>query len=73
MGLMCNKVVPLHEIEKGTNCLLNLCFYVLVAECITFDAYTGIAIHGFLITANSSNCLYMYIQVAVVLFLFNRS
>ena len=72
MGLMCNEVVSLHEIAKGTKCL-NLCFHMLVAECITFDAYTGIAIHGFLITANSSNCLYMYIQVGIVLLLFNRS
>ena len=33
------------------------CFHVLVAERITFDAYKGSAIHGFLIAANSSNCL----------------
>ena len=29
------------------------CFHVLVAERITFDVYAGIAVHGFLIAANS--------------------
>ena len=47
-------------IAKGINCLLNMCFHVLVAECIIFYAYTGIAVHSFLKTVNSSNCFNMY-------------
>ena len=56
----CNKGVSLHEIAKGTNCFLNYYFLMFVAEHIDFDAYTGTAVHGFLIAANSSNCLYTY-------------
>ena len=33
-------------------------FYMLVAEHITFDVYLGIvAVHGFLMAADSSDCL----------------
>ena len=49
---MCNEGVLLHEIAKGTNCLLNFCFHMFVAEHITFDAYVGIAVHGILIAVN---------------------
>ena len=38
---------------------------MLVAERITFDAYMGIAIHGFLIATNSSSCLvFIYLVFA---------
>ena len=39
-----NKGVPLGEIVKGTDCFLNVCFLMLVAEHIDFDAYMGTAI-----------------------------
>ena len=54
---MFNEGVLLHEITKGTNCLLNILFSHAVAEHITFDAYVGIAVHGFLLAASSSSCL----------------
>ena len=49
MCLVCNEDVLLREIAKEPSGFLMSCFHMLVAECITFDAYTGIAIHGFLI------------------------
>ena len=57
MHLVCNEGILLHEIAKGTNWLLNLLFSCALAEHVTFDVYAGIAIHGFLIAANSSDCL----------------
>ena len=54
---MCNEGVPLCVMAKGTNWFLDFCFHAFVAECITIDAYTGIALYGFLIATNSSNCL----------------
>ena len=56
----CNKGVLLHEVPKGTSYFLNFCFLMFVAEHIDFDAYMGTAVHGFLIAANSSNCLHTY-------------
>ena len=53
MLLVCNEGVPLREIAKGTKWLLYIFFHVLVAERINFDVYAGIAVHGFLIAANS--------------------
>ena len=43
--------------QKEPTVSLISCFHMLVAECITFDVYAGIAVHGFLIAANSGNCL----------------
>ena len=57
MHLVCNKGIPLHEIAKGTNWLLNLLFSCALAEHVTFDVYAGIAVHGFLIATNSSDYL----------------
>ena len=45
------------RLQKEPGGFLISCFHVLVAGRITFDAYMGIAIHGFLIAANSSDCL----------------
>ena len=39
------------------------CFHMLVAEHITFDVYVGIAIHGFLIAANSSRWIPYFFQM----------
>ena len=43
--------------QKEPVVFLRSCFHVLVAEHITFDVYAGIAVHGFLIAATSSDCL----------------
>ena len=59
---MCNKGIPLHVIAKETNFLLNICFHTLVVELITFDAYVGIAIHGFFIATTLVNVFYSYIK-----------
>ena len=49
---MCNKGVPLYEIVKGINCLLNFCFHMLVAEYINFYAHVGIALYTYITSSN---------------------
>ena len=49
------------RLKKEPTIFLISCFHALVAERITFDVYPEIALHGFLIDTNSSNCfLFVY-------------
>ena len=45
------------RLQKEVTVFSISCFHVVVAGHITFDMCMGIAVHGFLIAANSSNSL----------------